>query len=127
MKNARILVCDDEEGIRASLDLVLGKDHRLTFASDGEEAITKAGEQAFDLALVDIKMPRVNGLEVLKWFRQHQPGVPVLMLTAYQSVEMAQEAIALGATDYLAKPFERAEFKKTIERILAESSTVKKV
>lgn len=126
MKKARLLVCDDEEGIRESLNLVLGKDHRLTFATDGEEAIALAREQSFNLALVDIKMPRINGLEVLKWFRQHQPNVPVLMLTAYQSVEMAREAISQGAADYLAKPFERVELKQTIARVLAEANTTKK-
>lgn len=121
MKRPRILVCDDEEGIRESLELILGKGYRLTFAVDGEEAIAKAGAQAFDLALVDIKMPRVNGLEVLKWLRQHRPAMPVLMLTAYQSVEMAQEAIALGAVDYLAKPFEQAALLESIQRALASS------
>ncbi len=119
MKRARILVCDDEEGIRESLDLILGKAYRLTFANDGEAAIAKAGKEQFDLALVDIKMPRVNGLEVLRWLRQHQPTLPVLMLTAYQSVEMAQEAIALGAADYLPKPFERVALLNAVQRALA--------
>ena len=64
-------------------------------------------------------MPRLNGLEVLKWLRQHQPKLPVLMLTAYQSVEMAQEAIALGAADYLPKPFEQEALLDTIQRVLA--------
>ena len=126
MKKQRILVCDDEEGVRESLDLILGKDYRLEFATDGEEAIRIASERPFSLALLDIKMPRVNGLEVLKWFRQNRPDTPVVMLTAYQSVEMAQEAIALGAVNYLAKPFERSELKQTIARVLTESSVAKK-
>ena len=123
MRKPRILVCDDEEGIRESLDLILGKDYQLEFATDGEEAIRIANERPFNLALLDIKMPRVNGLEVLRWFRDNRPAVPVLMLTAYQSVEMAQEAIALGAVNYLAKPFERVELKQTIARALESSMT----
>lgn len=126
MRKARILVCDDEEGIRESLELVLGTDYRLTFAADGEEAIARAKEQAFDMALVDIKMPRINGLEVLKWFRQHQPAVPVVMLTAYQSVEMAREAILQGAADYLAKPFERPTLKAAIQRALSTPPVAKR-
>ena len=126
MKRARILVCDDEEGIRESLGLILGNGYRLTFATDGEDAIAKAQAQPFDLALVDIKMPRVNGLDVLKWFRQHRPQTPVLMLTAYQSVEMAQEAIRLGAVDYLAKPFDQATLKSAITRTLSKTKVAKK-
>ena len=121
MKKHHILVCDDEEGVRESLALVLGQDYTLRFAGDGEEAISLARDQAFDLALVDIKMPRVNGLEVLKWLRQHQPGLRVVMLTAYQSVEMAREAIALGAVDYLPKPFEQAQLRSTVARVLSAS------
>ena len=121
MKKHHILVCDDEEGVRESLALVLGQDYALRFAGDGEEAISLARDQAFDLALVDIKMPRVNGLEVLKWLRQHQPGLRVVMLTAYQSVEMAREAIALGAVDYLPKPFEQAQLRSTVARVLSAS------
>ena len=127
MKRARILVCDDEEGIRESLELILGTTYRLTFATDGEDAMAKAQTQPFDLALVDIKMPRVNGLDVLKWFRQQQPQVPVLMLTAYQSVEMAQEAIRLGAVDYLAKPFESKELQAAVARGLSNSAAAKRL
>ena len=126
MRKPRILVCDDEEGIRESLDLMLGKDYQLEFATDGEEAIRIASERPFNLALLDIKMPRVNGLEVLKWFRDNRPAVRVLMLTAYQSVEMARQALGQGAVDYLPKPFEQSELKSTIARALARPTTAKK-
>ena len=126
MKKARILICDDEEGIRESLDLILGRDYRLAFAADGEAAMAQAQQEPFDLALVDIKMPRMNGLELLKWFRQRQPTMPVIMLTAYQSVEMAQEATTLGAADYLPKPFEQASLKKAIARVLTSTAKTKK-
>ena len=101
----RILIADDEEGIRESLNLILGDEYDLVFARNGEETLAKLGSEPFGLALLDIKMPKLDGLEVLKRLQGGRSSVPILVLTAYQSVELAKEAIKLGAVDYLPKPF----------------------
>lgn len=119
MNKARILIADDEEGIRESLNLILGDDHTLIFAKDGEETLAKLSAERFDLVLLDIKMPKLDGLEVLRRLKaagNHTP--PVLVLTAYQSVELAQEAVRLGAKNYLPKPFEREQILSAVQGVL---------
>lgn len=107
MARPRILIADDEEGIRESLNLILGDQYDLHFAKDGEETLSRLQKEQFALVMLDIKMPKMDGLEVLRRARSANVNVPVLMLTAYQSVELAREAVKLGARDYLPKPFER--------------------
>ena len=118
MSKLRILIADDEEGIRESLRLILGDDYDLDFATDGQQTLAKLTQDRFDLALLDIKMPKLDGLEVMKRLKQQRVCVPILMLTAYQSVELAKEAIKLGALDYLPKPFERDQILETIRGVL---------
>jgi CheY-like chemotaxis protein len=117
MAKPRILVADDEEGIRESLGLILGADYELEFARDGEEALVKLKTDGFALALVDIKMPKLDGLEVLRQLKGAL-RIPVIVLTAYQSVELAKEAIRLGARDYLPKPFERDMLLAAVRRLV---------
>ena len=118
MAKLRILVVDDEEGIRESLSLILGQDYDLEFATDGQETLNKLTADRFDLVLLDIKMPKCDGLEVMKRLEEKQIAVPILMLTAYQSVELAKEAVKLGARDYLPKPFEREQILDAVRGIL---------
>jgi CheY-like chemotaxis protein len=113
-----ILVCDDEESVRAAIRLVLERDYDLTFASDGEEAVQQFARQPADLVLLDIKLPKKDGLEVLKELMTKQPSPRVLMLTAYQSVELAQRATHDGAVDYVPKPFTRDQLRQAVERAL---------
>ena len=117
MGRARILIADDEEGIRESLSLILGDDYDVEFAKDGEETLAKLSHGAFELALLDIKMPKLDGLEVLRRL-QGTRTIPVLILTAYQSVELAKEAVKLGALDYLPKPFERNQILNAVRGVL---------
>ena len=119
MARTRILVADDEEGIRESLNLILSEDYDLTFVKDGEETLATLGKERFDVVLLDIKMPKLDGLEVLKRLRERGSGTPVLVLTAYQSVELAKEAVKLGALDYLPKPFEREQILNAVRGVLA--------
>ena len=118
MAQPRILIADDEEGIRESLSLILGDAYELTFAKDGQETFTKLTEDSFDLVLLDIKMPKLDGLEVLRRLKADGITPPVLMLTAYQSVELAQRATQSGALDYVTKPFERHVLAKAVDRAL---------
>ena len=120
MSKTRILIADDEEGIRESLTLILEAEYELLYAKDGEETLAKIGRDAVDLVLLDIKMPKLDGLDVLRQLRKQGSTTPVLMLTAYQSVELAREAVNLGARDYLPKPFEREQILNSIRGVLAE-------
>jgi len=115
MDRPRLLIADDEEGIRESLTLILGDNYELDFAMDGEEALVKAGSGNYGLVLLDIKMPKMDGLEVLKKLRQVNPAIPVIILTAYQSVELVREAAKLGAANYLPKPFERTQVLSAVQ------------
>ncbi len=98
--------------------LILERDYELVSAADGEEALQHFKAKPFDLVLLDIKMPGKNGLEVLQELMTTQPPPRVLMLTAYQSVELAQRATQSGALDYVTKPFARHTLAKAVDRAL---------
>lgn len=114
-----VLVCDDEEIIRSAVKLVLEKDYELVFAVDGEEALKQFDAQPVDLVLLDIKMPKLDGLEVLKLLMSRKVPPRVLMLTAYHSVELAKRAMQFFAIDFVTKPFERETLLKAVERALS--------
>ena len=100
-----ILVVDDEEGLREFLaEALLTDGHSVTTAADGQEALDLLGRQGFDLLLTDLKMPRVDGLELVRRARADLPEMEVVVLTAHASVDSAVEAMKLGAYDYLEKP-----------------------
>ena len=111
-----ILVCDDEASVRASIRLVLEQDYELRFAENGEAALANG---PVDLVLLDLKIPRRDGMEVLKELMGRTPPPRVLVLTAYHSVELAQRATKLGALDYVTKPFERQELLEAVSRALS--------
>ena len=114
----RILIADDEEGIRESLGLILIDEYDVAFAKDGEEAVAKMSRESFALVLLDIKMPKLDGLDIVKRLQGNGRHAPIVMLTAYQSVELAKEAIKLGAVDYLPKPFEREQVLRAVHSVL---------
>jgi two-component system response regulator AtoC len=102
---ARILVVDDEEGLRDFIAEVLEDDgHDVTTAADGAEAATIIADHGFDLLLTDLRMPRLDGMALLRRARSEQPDMEVIVLTAHGTVETAVDAMKLGAFDYLEKP-----------------------
>lgn len=113
-----ILVCDDEASVQAAIRLVLEQDYELAFASDGEEALRQFRAHPADLVLLDLKMPKKDGMEVLQELMSKQPTPRVVMLTAYQSVELAQRATQFGAVDYVPKPFTRDQLRQAVQRAL---------
>ena len=126
-RKARILIADDEEGIRESLNLILGEAYDVAFAEDGQAACAALTRQPFDLVLLDIKMPKLDGFSVMKRLKElHIALPPILILTAYQSVELAKEAVKLGAAAYLPKPFERGELLEAVRETLREMSGLKR-
>jgi len=111
-----ILICDDEEGIRESLKLILEKDYDLTFAESGDEAIQKMKTTPADLVILDIKMPKKDGLDTLKELKKIRADSKVIIATGYKSIDVAHEAMKFGACDYVVKPFNRDGIRKVIEK-----------
>ncbi len=104
---ANILVVDDEEGIRSFLTEVLeGEGHEVDEAPDGDSALRTLRARAYDLLITDIRMPGIDGMELLRRVRQERPSVRVVLLTAHGTVASAVEAMKVGAFDYLEKPLE---------------------
>ena len=114
----KILVCDDEEGVRESFRLILGQDYDLVFASNGEEGVKIVQNQPVELVLLDIKMPRKNGIDALKEMKAAREDLAVIMSTGYRSVEVAQEASRHGATEYVLKPFDRQKIQALVKKLL---------
>ncbi len=102
---ARILVADDEPGLRAFVAEALEADgHGVVQAADGVEAAQRLAREGFDLVITDLRMPRMDGMALLRQVRLEQPETEVLVLTAHGTIETAVEAVKLGAFDYLEKP-----------------------
>lgn len=111
-----ILICDDEEGVRESLNLILGADYNLAFAANGGEALNYLKKHNVDLVIMDIKMPQKNGLETLREIHKDRPNLKVIMVTGYQSIETAREATKHGVFEYITKPFESATVKSAVKK-----------
>ncbi len=120
MARARILIVDDEQDMLDVCADVLGKlpDVELALEQRAELAAERLGREAFDLLVTDVRMPRVGGLDLVRLAHERDPGMPSLVFTAYPSVESAVEAMKLGASDYLAKPFLPEELLTRAGRLL---------
>jgi two-component system response regulator AtoC len=117
----RVLVVDDDASLRESLALVLGAEgYEVAVAEDAAAALRRAEESPIDVVLCDVRMPGMDGLELLPQLVRRLPGVPVLLMSAYGTADLAVEAMRRGAYDYLAKPFQPSEallaLRKTRER-----------
>lgn len=115
----KILVVDDERSMREFLIIMLQKDgHDVTSASNGKEAVDIIGQQTFDIVITDLKMPQLDGIEVLKIVKESAPETVVIMITAYASAETAVDAMKQGAYDYVTKPFKIEEVKLIVRNAL---------
>jgi two-component system response regulator HydG len=116
---AKILIVDDQDLMRDSLAATLAREgHEITAAYDGPAALSKLGERKFDLMITDLKMPKMTGIELLTEAKKQRPEMPVVLMTAFATVQTAVEAMKLGAYDYLQKPFDGDEVKLLVERTL---------
>ncbi len=116
---AKILVVDDDAGHLSMLRTVLaGWGYAPEGATDGAEAVEKVREKAYDAVLLDVRMAGMGGMEALTRIREFNPAVPVLIMTAYSSVETAVAALKTGAYDYLTKPLDLDVLRLTLERAL---------
>ena len=113
-----LLIVDDDIAHRTMLRILLDWQYEIFEADDGSTAIEEAGKRHFDLILMDIRMPEVTGIEALSQIRSLRPDVPIIMMTAYLSDEIAAQSKDKGAFDCLCKPFDFEELKQTIERAI---------
>jgi DNA-binding NtrC family response regulator len=105
MKNIRLLLVDDEEDFRKTLsDRLKRRNLDVTDAGSGEEAIEIIGKKSFDVAIVDIKMPGIDGIETLKRIKKIDPLLEVILLTGHASIEAGIEGMKSGAYDHIIKP-----------------------
>ena len=118
----RVLVADDEAVVRTGIARVLEKQGiEVRTAADGEQALAALEEETFAVVLLDIKMPGIDGVEVLKHIRANYPGTIVIMITGYPSMDSAIQCLKLGAVDYLVKPFRVDELEALILKSLETS------
>lgn len=119
MKKPSILIVDDDDAHRAMLRTVLqGWDYATDEADDGDTAVEMVRERAYDAIISDVRMARMDGICALREILHHNPAIPVLVMTAWSSVETAVEALRLGAYDYLSKPLDFDVLKHTLNRAL---------
>ena len=112
----KILVVDDEESVRYSFQRTFGGDYHIVTAETGEEALSEIERSSPGLIFLDVRMPKMSGLEVLRRIKEHHPKLPVILMTAYSDTDTAIEAMKLGAFDYISKPFENQEIRQLIEK-----------
>jgi two-component system, NtrC family, response regulator HydG len=117
---ANILVVDDERSTLDALSTILSREgHDVLTVASGQEALTLLQDEDLDLLLSDVKMPKMDGLALLRHVKAHHPGTVVIMMSGHQDVTAAVEAMKAGAFDYLVKPFGREDVLRTIQKTLA--------
>jgi DNA-binding NtrC family response regulator len=123
VEEARILIVDDDEKVRQSLaELLTGDGHRVLTLADGHAAIEAIRSSDWDIVLLDLKLPGLDGLEVLKKMMEINRGIEVIMITGYSTVETAVAAMKAGAADYVVKPFAPDEIRIRLQSILEKKA-----
>lgn len=121
----KVLIVDDQFGIRILLNEVLQKEGYDTFqAANGLQALEILNDHVPDLVLLDMKIPGMDGIEILKRMKVLQPDIKVIIMTAYGELDMIQEAMDLGALTHFAKPFDIDDIRKAVEKHINTSSSV---
>jgi len=115
------MVVDDEKNIRIMLKRVLsGDQYEIDEAVNGLEALQKIKREKYDAILLDVKMPEMNGLQVIDKIKEMDINTPIIMMSAYGTIPEAVEAMKLGAVDYLIKPFDLDELRMTLDRMIRQ-------
>ncbi len=116
---AEILALDDVQDATVLIGKILSKKgHKVHCFTEEDKAIAHIKENKVDLAILDIKLEKMSGVEVLGLLKEVQPSMKAIMLTGYPTVETAREAISLGADEYCVKPIDRDELEEKVEKVL---------
>jgi DNA-binding NtrC family response regulator len=127
-EKVHILVVDDEEIVRESLlDWLREDGYQVEAAEDGFKALEKFKERTWDISLVDLKMPKMDGLELMKKIKENHPETQVVIITAFATVNTAVQAMKIGAYDYLVKPFNPEELSLLIKRLVESQNLIKEI
>ncbi|MFO7814564.1 MAG: response regulator [Halanaerobiales bacterium] len=118
-KGKKILIIDDEKNIRFTLKKSLENDYNIVTAVNGEDGIEKFSNEDFDLVLLDMKLPGVNGIDTLKQIKEEDQKANIVIITGFGSVDSAVETMKLGAIDYLNKPFTPEEIKEIVNEVIS--------
>jgi DNA-binding NtrC family response regulator len=121
--NAQILIADDDEvSCQLLAETLEGEGYRVKQVFSGDEALSSLAEDTFELLIIDVRMPGTSGLEVTRIVHEKYPSLPIIVMTAFGSIETAVEAIHEGAFDFISKPMNLAELKNTVSKALAQRS-----
>ncbi len=128
MAPANILVVDDEiTACKSCRDILSREKHAVKFATSAKDALKLLDEKSFDLVLTDLKMPEMDGIELLEEIRKKDSNMPVIVITGFATVETAVDAMRKGAYDYIAKPFTPAELRIAVEQTLEKAGLLKQI
>ena len=117
-RKSKVLIAEDDEAVREAIRLILEPQYVVVEVTDGLQAFAVLRTEAVDAALVDVRMPGMDGIELLRAIRQQGPSVPVIMVTVLDDVETAVKAMKLGALDYLVKPFDPDRLRDALRTVL---------
>ena len=117
-----ILIVDDELGVRESLKMILMPGYQVHTAVDGEEALLSIQKDQIDLVALDLRMPGLPGIEVLRQIKKNDPDIEVIVITAYGTAEDVKEAVRNGAGDFITKPFNAADLVNSVNKSLERRS-----
>ncbi|MDX1951526.1 MAG: response regulator [Verrucomicrobiota bacterium] len=122
-----LLIVDDDEGVRESLHIVFKNIYHILLAESGQKAIELAKSHPIDAAILDIRMPGMTGIELLARLKQIDQRIEVIMLTAYETIETAREALRLGACDYLSKPYEMSGIREAVANAMVRRAVSREI
>lgn len=126
-ENARIIIVDDDEGIRETLAAILQEEgYTVETAENGKEAIEKTNTKFYNLALIDIRLPDIEGIDLLKEIKETTPKIRKIIITGYPTLQNAMEAVNSGADAYVLKPFDIEKVLKIIKDQLERQRSEKK-
>ena len=118
--SAKILVIDDEPMVCKSCEKIFEDNYDVTITMSGREGLDRLLQEDFDLVIVDLKMPDMDGMELVKIIKQKRPNTEVVIMTGYSTVETAVEGMKLGAAEFISKPFTPDEMLTAVEEFLKE-------
>ncbi len=124
MKPLKIIVVDNENVIRDACNLVLTeRGHTVDLFKTGGNGLFALNRDQYDLALLDIKLPDMDGMDILKTIKERKPNIQVIVMTGYSTISKAAQIKKLGAADYLSKPFTEDELVEAIGKVFSEASS----